>query len=253
MKKQNVVDDDRIQNLRGFTLIELLIVIAIIAILASILFPVFARARENARRSACQSNVKQIMLGVMQYTQDYDERYPLRYYSGKTAPTGAWAAVIQPYLKSTQIYQCPSDADTTPLQAGTYDYHLSYLGNSIASGSSTDTYGLFAVSSPISIAQVVSASTTIAITDGAYKIQLAAPFYDRDISTWVKTTQSFMLARANPLNQVQVDAGYYGAPADRHLETVVVGFADGHVKAQKLDSVYDSASPACMNYKTGCS
>ena len=64
---------------RGFTLIELLIVIAIITILASILFPVFARARENARRSACQSNLKQIGLGLMQYVQDYDERMPLIY------------------------------------------------------------------------------------------------------------------------------------------------------------------------------
>ena len=61
----------------GFTLIELLVVIAIIAILAAILFPVFARARENARRTSCVSNLKQIGLGIMQYTQDYDERYPL--------------------------------------------------------------------------------------------------------------------------------------------------------------------------------
>src|SRR5438093_9620550 len=60
----------------GFTLIELLVVIAIIAILAAILFPVFARARENARRSSCQSNLKQLGLGFQMYTQDYDERLP---------------------------------------------------------------------------------------------------------------------------------------------------------------------------------
>ncbi len=59
----------------GFTLIELLVVIAIIAILAAILFPVFARARENARRASCQSNLKQIGLGIFQYAQDYDEYY----------------------------------------------------------------------------------------------------------------------------------------------------------------------------------
>ena len=61
---------------RGFTLIELLVVIAIIAILAAILFPVFARAREKARQTACLNNVKQLSLAVMQYTQDYDEILP---------------------------------------------------------------------------------------------------------------------------------------------------------------------------------
>jgi prepilin-type N-terminal cleavage/methylation domain-containing protein len=66
----------RSRGIGGFTLIELLVVIAIIAILAAILFPVFARARENARRASCQSNLKQIGLGIMQYTQDYDERMP---------------------------------------------------------------------------------------------------------------------------------------------------------------------------------
>ena len=61
----------------AFTFIELLFVIAIIAILAAILFPVFARARENARKASCQSNLKQIGLAITQYTQDYDERYPI--------------------------------------------------------------------------------------------------------------------------------------------------------------------------------
>ena len=73
------------QYRRGFTLIELLVVIAIIAILAAILFPVFARARENARRSSCLSNMKQIGLGMMQYSQDNDERYPPNWHCGTNA------------------------------------------------------------------------------------------------------------------------------------------------------------------------
>src|SRR4028119_1740562 len=90
---------------KGFTLIELLVVIAIIAILAAILFPVFARARESARRASCQSNLKQIGLGVMQYAQDYDEQYPMAAYDNFQ---GGWPLTTQPYLKSLQVFRCPS-------------------------------------------------------------------------------------------------------------------------------------------------
>ncbi|MBW3634834.1 MAG: DUF1559 domain-containing protein [Armatimonadetes bacterium] len=98
---------------RGFTLIELLVVIAIIAILAAILFPVFGRARENARRSSCQSNMKQIGLGIMQYTQDYDEKFPQAYwYKNDAGDSGGyfqWSGATMPYVKSAQLYVCPSD------------------------------------------------------------------------------------------------------------------------------------------------
>ncbi len=92
---------------RGFTLIELLVVIAIIAILAAILFPVFARAREKARQASCSSNVKQIMLGLLMYVQDYDERTPLSLVAvGTTKYT--MADLIQPYVKNWQLFYCPS-------------------------------------------------------------------------------------------------------------------------------------------------
>src|SRR5258707_4566767 len=79
----------------AFTLIDLLVVIAIIAILAAILFPVFGRARENARRSSCQSNEKQLGVAFAQYTQDYDEKFPMSCYSSSNAgnpddPFGTW-------------------------------------------------------------------------------------------------------------------------------------------------------------------
>jgi prepilin-type N-terminal cleavage/methylation domain-containing protein/prepilin-type processing-associated H-X9-DG protein len=104
----------------GFTLIELLVVIAIIAILAAILFPVFARARENARRASCQSNLKQIGLGIMQYTQDYDEKLPGRLigYDTDTVNYKTWREVVQPYVKSTQIFACPSNTRNSVLQNG---------------------------------------------------------------------------------------------------------------------------------------
>src|SRR5688500_17276072 len=98
---------------RGFTLIELLVVIAIIAILAAILFPVFARARENARRASCQSNLKQVGLGIMQYTQDYDEKFPQSPWNNIASDTrrSHWGQVIQPYVKSTQLFVCPSNTE----------------------------------------------------------------------------------------------------------------------------------------------
>jgi prepilin-type N-terminal cleavage/methylation domain-containing protein len=93
----------------AFTLIELLVAIAIIAILASILFPVFGRARENARRTSCMRYLKQIGLGTLQYTQDYDEQFMV----GMNSTGGAWAGTTAPYLKSAQVFTCPSDT-TTP-------------------------------------------------------------------------------------------------------------------------------------------
>ena len=92
---------------RAFTLIELLVVIAIIAILAAILFPAFARARENARRTSCLSNQKQIGLGFLQYFQDNDEQVP------PNKLDTAWpGGAIQPYLTSVQILRCPNDSST---------------------------------------------------------------------------------------------------------------------------------------------
>ncbi|MES2459380.1 MAG: DUF1559 domain-containing protein [Armatimonadota bacterium] len=91
---------------RGFTLIELLVVIAIIAILAAILFPVFAQAREKARQIACLSNTKQLALGVMQYSQDYDETLPV--VGNNNQCRGRWHWQIFPYVKTTQVYTCPN-------------------------------------------------------------------------------------------------------------------------------------------------
>ncbi len=103
-------------NRRGFTLIELLVVIAIIAILAAILFPVFAQAREQARKTVCLSNCKQITLGVLMYVQDYDESVPPgadwaghRGDSGGDAQALTWPQLIQTYIKNWNLFRCPSD------------------------------------------------------------------------------------------------------------------------------------------------
>ncbi len=102
----------------GFTLIELLVVVAIIAVLAAILFPVFNQAREKARQSACLSNVRQIGVATLLYTQDFDETLPLYQYGtltywcgGRDAPgqkLDKTRGIIYPYLKSGEIQRCPS-------------------------------------------------------------------------------------------------------------------------------------------------
>ncbi len=128
------------KNQRGFTLIELLVVIAIIAILAAILFPVFAQAREKARAIACLSNERQLGLALMQYTQDNDETYP----SGPslapadgTATGLGWAGLCWPYVKSTQVYECPDDATVTPSATPqatpeSYSLNTSAAGNALS-------------------------------------------------------------------------------------------------------------------------
>ena len=113
---------------RGFTLIELLVVIAIIAILAAILFPVFQKVRENARRASCASNEKQLGIAFTQYTQDADEAYPLMSYQNPNGVTSAfsfgpkpvnldqfgWAEAIYPFVKATGAYKCPDSTQHAP-------------------------------------------------------------------------------------------------------------------------------------------
>ena len=120
-------------NKSGFTLIELLVVIAIIAILAAILFPVFAQAREKARSISCESNLQQLALASIMYTEDYDETYPIGNsfgYQNVYNAAEAWPNELLPYIKSYGVYFCPDDALAGPAKGATVA-NISYAANGL--------------------------------------------------------------------------------------------------------------------------
>lgn len=104
---------------RAFTLIEILVVVAIIALLAAILFPAFSRARESGRAIACTSNLKQIGMALNMYSEDYNGLHPIAGAAIKwdeidsATQNGPWMQQLQPYLKSKQVFRCPSDSDSS--------------------------------------------------------------------------------------------------------------------------------------------
>ena len=200
---------------RAFTLIELLVVIAIIAILAAILFPVFAKAREKARQSSCSSNVKQMMLATLQYTQDYDEHF-LRLNCGPgipsyTLPNGAaytggymlWPTSVFPYVKSIQMFSCPS---SSTIWTGNYTGSMSYGFQSYLSG--------------IALAQFNQPSECCVYADMAERGTVGANGDSYNYNDYLSSTNG---------NGIE-----FGA---LHNEGGNVGYADGHVKWRKLSDV----------------
>jgi prepilin-type N-terminal cleavage/methylation domain-containing protein/prepilin-type processing-associated H-X9-DG protein len=218
----------------GFTLIELLVVIAIIAILASILFPVFARARSNARRAACMSNMKQLGLGVMQYSQDYDERLPGNEVAqgGFDEPLGwmqpntpgdpftyrNWARDIMPYVKSRQVYVCgeskPRSAEgpSTGVRGGTIEVpepggNTNYLMNGVV-----DSAALASITSPAEL------------------------IFLHEVRNFNRVAQvrPVRTAGSNPPQATTFQHAYY----DRlHFDGANLLFCDGHVKYQRRDTM----------------
>ena len=223
---------------RGFTLIELLVVIAIIAILAAILFPVFAKAREKARQSSCLSNLKQIGLAFMQYAQDYDETLPVDWMdpANNFATHYSWRALLTPYIKSTQIFSCPSDnhnysgALAGLCQAGEGGIPGSYGDNTMHyNGGAPNPPGVVSWPSGCKLAIVATPAQLILAGDssgGAHQISSAS----------------------DTLGFVMDSTGYPGAY--RHNDGANYCFADGHAKWLKPSAIEDTAA-LCLWSVTG--
>jgi prepilin-type N-terminal cleavage/methylation domain-containing protein/prepilin-type processing-associated H-X9-DG protein len=198
---------------RGFTLIELLVVIAIIAILAAILFPVFAKAREKARQTACLSNLKQIALAAQMYAQDYDEMCcPYGTGSPEAGASTQWELHLYPYVKSLGVYSCPS-SDFQPTEAMVQPNYLTYRG---AFGWH---FNLFndPATFPVALSDLDMPGETVLAVD------------------------------SDPFNCVALPGGILWSlarPAYRHNALANVAFCDGHARAFTGDALLATAPNA---------
>lgn len=257
MKVQEMKVQQSKQN--GFTLIELLVVIAIIAILAAILFPVFSRARESARRSTCISNLKQIGIGMMMYTQDHDERYPGVYSLINAADTPedgevlysgfqSWQQIIYPYVKSHQLFFCPSG----PSQAGVDDG--APPGTNPLRRMLNANYGYSAYIgvrlSPLSLAAVRSPAATYMLAEtGVYSFSVSDIRGDSsgnyNGSYYLPGGGSYGVNCAGVSDEYRSDCN-----SGRHFGGVTMGFADGHVKWLRGDVVIAEANKYSSSHTT---
>ncbi len=237
---------------RAFTLIELLVVIAIIAILASILFPVFARAREAARASSCVSNLKQIGLSFQMYSQDYDEMVPIMSYSGAPGMTTPdnfgsyrWFWLLQPYIKNLEVRRCPSDRNdpsgwNNP-QGANFGYYLglflSYGYNAEYFSPDPDTVFGPLPQTPISMAAVAAPADTIAFADTTYSTAGGSGQPDSAFHNgYYRIYPPAQWTGAPPLTRSS-----FGYLWPRHNEKLNVLWADGHVKSSSIDALRDPA------------
>jgi prepilin-type N-terminal cleavage/methylation domain-containing protein len=198
----------------GFTLIELLVVIAIIAILASILFPVFSRAREQARRTQCLSNVRQLSTAIQMYLQDNSSRFPSK----------MWLSEIETYVGSRKMFYCPSDSAKDEEEPVCYGYAGTMLrpdGSGINEGE---------IPTPTEVGVLADAGPSM---------------------PWAEALAAGTTGGGMILNGGGLDINLRVAPAFRHGRVVVIGYADGHagvspfagkkVEERKLSDKYSRA------------
>lgn len=238
---------------QGFTLIELLVVIAIIAILAAILFPVFAKAREKARQTACLSNEKQLGLGFMQYAQDFDETLPPQNYGNNNAGTAHWMDIVYPYVKSAPMFSCPdgtADPVFTPCAnlddcSARSGYRFgSYAANSAYYGGYADAAKKVPALSPFEpvgtglpgvtpLSKIVVPATTIAACETSYNMA----GYKTATVSWGNGVVPTYVATTSPPT---INAGANSQAVVQHSGGMNAVWCDGHAKWMTGASLVDT-------------
>jgi prepilin-type N-terminal cleavage/methylation domain-containing protein/prepilin-type processing-associated H-X9-DG protein len=223
---------------KAFTLIELLVVIAIIAILAAILFPVFAQARAKARQATCQSNLKQLGIGIGMYAQDYDETFPLANYASPNGTSNtSWQFLVDPYVKASfpqdvansanrliSIYVCP-------------DWQKTGDRSAVARPSSTYAANDFVMASnDVNYAGAWRPVQTLSKIEFPAQTVLLAP--SRGNSVW---TEGDDRPGVEKLNRGSANLGYV-VTRIRHNNGANYLLVDGHVKWFKAPDPYNVES-----------
>lgn len=243
---------------RAFTLIELLVVIAIIAILAAILFPVFAQAREKARAISCVSNLKQIGLGIVMYSQDYDETLPVAFPANPPINGGGQAvtpfeSMIEPYTKNTDMWQCPSVQRKAAANYGLGNYwdgkfnatpktrtysSVGRINTREKNGNDSNTGMSNWGGSPTALAMMDAPAETIEVVDiNSGDINYGSPWGSlfTGCDTWKLAGRKL---GQDATTSGGCDGAYNSNPGTRgHTEMGNYVFADGHVKALSWGNV----------------
>ncbi len=203
---------------RAFTLIEILVVVAIVALLAAILFPVFARARENARRASCTSNLKQIFLAHSLYKEDYDGVFAPSAYVNASGGRVEWPELFLSYTRSRQVFLCPSDAASTQVSFG-----LNTIAFADVEFLPPQPNGVH-----LGVLRFDATSEFVLACESGTGDDFQTPHPD----SWKIVPPSLAL---------QFDGD--SRPNPRHFNRANVAFLDGHVKSLALDAFYRNQTP----------